>query len=158
MIPLPARLMALAALLLALVAGVYGYGRVQYSKGKAAVLAELRDKSDAAAEAARLITRDRSRITSEIDHAQVARSSALAASAAADRSELDRMRRIIAAASQPATGDAGATGCPDVGRFGRLGELLSESASLAVEGSQRVERLASDKAALQEFVARVCLK
>ena len=158
MIPLPARLMAIGAVLLALLAGVYGYGRVERNKGRAEVRAELRDQADAAAETARLITRDRSRITSEIDHAQVARSSALAASAAADRSQLDRMRELIASASQPAASDAAAPGCPDVERFGRLGELLSESASLAVEGSQRVERLAADKAALQEYVARVCLK
>lgn len=63
--------MALCAILLALLAGVYGYGRVERNKGRAEVRAELRDQADAAAELARITTRDRTRITSEIDHAQV---------------------------------------------------------------------------------------
>lgn len=80
---------------------------------------------------------------------------AATASAAAARSDLDRLRSAAAGVGAAPPDDPGAAGCPDDGRLSRLAGLLSEGAGLAEEGGRRVEQLAIEKAGLQRDAAQL---
>lgn len=78
------------------------------------------------------------------------------ASAAAARRDLDGVRESASAlAAAAAAHDPGPAGCPDDGRLGRVLGLLAESAGLAAEGAERVDRLAAEKAGLQRHQSEV---
>jgi hypothetical protein len=139
----------------ALCALAWGTHRV-YRAGAEGVRVEWAQRDAQAAESARLLARDRTRINQGIDHATTARQAAAARTADADRAAVGQLRDALAASSRD-TGDAAAAGCADERRaVSVLAGLVSEGAGLLAEGAERGDGLATQAAGLREYVVSVC--
>lgn len=107
---------------------------------------------EAAAESARLKGSALQNSAARTDLETTARLRTAEAAALDARSDLDRLRNEAATV---AAADPGSTGCADDGRLERIAGLLAEGASLAEEGGRRVDRLAAEKAGLQQDAAEL---
>jgi hypothetical protein len=150
---LAARIAAPVAIVLAVLALVWGYGRRERLEGRAEIRAQWdaakakQRQVDAAARRANEITTQEIR---DAYDANVARSSAAAADL---RRELDRLRDTLAGRAGHNPGAAGgADGAPAGDRV--VGECSAELAALAEHADAVEDRLSG----LQEWVGRVCRK
>ena len=107
------------------------------------------------AESARMKATALTRATERNDRETQTRLAAARAAAAAARGDLQRVLDGASVLAASAPNDPGAAGCVDDGRLGRLASLLGEGASLVAEGSERVDRLAAEKAGLQRDAAEL---
>lgn len=145
-----------AAIVAAALGALVWGGHRAYQAGADSVRLEWAQANAAAAEAARLLARERARINQGIDHATVARQAAASRAAAADRTAVGELRDALADAAR-ASGDPATTGCADERRaVSVLAGLVTEGAGLLAEGAERGTELATQAAGLRDYVASVC--
>ena len=150
------RLYIAGAVVAAALAGVGWWGHGRYQAGAQSVHALYAQRDAAAAEAQRILTRDRTRINQGIDNETIARQAATSRAAAADRVVVGELRDALAASSSYA-GNTTATGCVDERRtIGVLAGMVVEGAELLIEGAERGAGLATQAAGLRDYVSRVC--
>jgi hypothetical protein len=127
-----------------------------YVAGADAVRAEYATRDAEAAEASRLLARDRTLVNQRIDHDHITRQAAAARAAAADRSAVGELRDALAAAARD-TGDPAAAGCADERRtIGVLAGLVADGAGLLAAGAERGAGIEAQASGLRDYVARVC--
>jgi DNA-binding ferritin-like protein len=118
-----------------------------------------RQRAEVAAESQRIAERVRAAKAAQarkVEEEYAAKIRRANSSAAATKSANERLQSQLAARSDYPR-DAVAVCGVDGARGRKLEELLAESAGLAAEGAERVERLGAKTASLQDYIQRVCV-
>lgn len=146
---IPARLLALLALLGFGLATAYGYGKFQFSLGKQAMRTEYAQAAEEASERARLLTRERIAQNAKLDSDFTRQQVQNQTRAVADRAELQRLRDTLARV-EPSAGSDTDPGKPDEsGAVGILAAISGECAATVTRLVESGDAVAAQAAGLQ---------